>query len=37
MAWVAPVYRPRDAECTVLYQVIAAHLEAFLHAAETAR
>src|SRR5262245_58349275 len=30
MACVAPVYRPRDAEHTVLQQVIAEHLEAFL-------
>ena len=28
----APVYRPRDAEHTVLHQVIAEHLEAFLGA-----
>jgi glutaredoxin 2 len=25
-----PVYRPRDAEHTVLHQVVARHLEAFL-------
>jgi Transposase zinc-binding domain len=30
MACVAPVYRPRDAEHTVLHQVVALHLEAFL-------
>jgi len=33
MGRVAPVYRPRDAEHTVLHQVIALHLEAFLAAA----
>ena len=32
MGCVAPVYRPRDAEHTVLHQVIALHLEAFLRA-----
>jgi hypothetical protein len=32
MGCVAPVYRPRDAEHTVLHQVIALHLEAFLDA-----
>ncbi len=32
MACVAPVYRPRDAEHTVLHQVVAEHLEAFLDA-----
>ena len=32
MACVAPVYRPRDAEHTVLHQVVAEHLEAFLGA-----
>src|SRR5437870_13835267 len=32
MGCVAPVYRPRDAEHTVLHQVIAEHLEAFLGA-----
>ena len=32
MGCVAPVYRPRDAEHTVLHQVIALHLEAFLEA-----
>jgi hypothetical protein len=32
MGCVAPVYRPRDAEHTVLHQVIAEHLEAFLDA-----
>ncbi len=31
-----PVYRPRDAEHTVLHQVIAEHLETFLHAAAEA-
>jgi hypothetical protein len=36
MACVAPVYRPRDAEHTVLHQVIGAHLEAFLRAAAEA-
>jgi hypothetical protein len=30
---VAPVHRPRDAKHTVLHQVIALHLEAFLEAA----
>ena len=30
MGCVAPVYRPRDAEHTVLHQVIAEHLEGFL-------
>jgi hypothetical protein len=30
MGCVAPVYRPRDAEHTVLHQVVAEHLEAFL-------
>jgi hypothetical protein len=29
MGCVAPVYRPRDAEYTVLHQVVAEHLEAF--------
>lgn len=32
MGCVAPVYRPRDAEHTVLHQVVAEHLEAFLRA-----
>src|SRR4029453_15950843 len=32
MGCVATVYRPRDAEYTVLHQVIALHLEAFLDA-----
>jgi transposase-like zinc-binding protein len=32
MGCVAPVYRPRDAEHTLLHQVIAEHLEAFLRA-----
>ena len=32
MGCVAPVYRPRDAEHTVLHQVIAEHLEGFLRA-----
>src|SRR5262249_30310986 len=32
MGCVAPVYRPRDAEHTVLHQVIAENLEAFLGA-----
>src|SRR5207253_2293833 len=32
MGCVAPVYRPRDAEHTVLHRVIAEHLEAFLGA-----
>jgi len=36
MARVAPVYQPRDAEHTVLHQVIAEHLEAFLRAAAAA-
>ena len=36
MACVAPVYRPRDAEHTVLHQVISAHLETFLNAAAEA-
>jgi hypothetical protein len=36
MGCVAPVYRPRDAEHTVLHQVIALHLEAFLEAVATA-
>ena len=32
MACMAPVYRPRDAEHTVLHQVIGEHLERFLRA-----
>jgi hypothetical protein len=32
MGCVAPVYRPRDAEHTVLHRVIAEHLETFLRA-----
>jgi hypothetical protein len=36
MACVAVVYRPRDAEHTVLHQVIGAHLETFLRAAAEA-
>ena len=36
MACVVPVYRPRDAEHTVLHQVIGEHLEAFLCAAAAA-
>ncbi len=32
MGCVAPVYRPRDAEHTVLHQVVVEHLEAFLDA-----
>jgi hypothetical protein len=32
MGCIRPVYRPRDAEHTVLHQVIAEHLEAFLRA-----
>jgi hypothetical protein len=32
MGCVAPVYRPRDVEHTVLHQVVATHLEAFLGA-----
>jgi hypothetical protein len=36
MARVAPVYRPRDAEHTVLHQVVALHLEAFLEAVAAA-
>jgi len=32
MGCVAPVYRPRDTEHSVLHQVIAEHLEAFLDA-----
>ena len=33
MACAEPVYRPRDAEHTVLHQVVAEHLDAFLRAA----
>jgi hypothetical protein len=33
MALQRAVYRPRDAEHTVLHQVVAEHLEAFLRAA----
>ena len=36
MACAQPVYRPRDAEHTVLHQVIATHLDAFLRAAAEA-
>jgi hypothetical protein len=36
MGCVAPVYRPRDAEHTVLHQVVAEHLEAFLDAVAAA-
>ena len=36
MACVVPVYHPRDAEHTVLHQVIGEHLEAFLRAAAEA-
>ena len=36
MACVAPAYRPRDAEHTVLHQVIGEHLETFLRAAAEA-
>jgi len=32
MGCITPVYRPRDAEHTVLHQVVAEHLEAFLSA-----
>ena len=32
MRCVVPLYRPRDAEHTVLHQVISEHLESFLHA-----
>ena len=32
MGCIAPVYRPRDAEHTVLHQVVALNLEAFLGA-----
>ena len=36
MGCVVPLYRPRDAEHTVLHQVIGAHLEAFLNTAAEA-
>ncbi len=36
MACAEPVYRPRDAEHTVLHHVVAEHLEAFLRAAAEA-
>jgi hypothetical protein len=36
MALQRAVYRPRDAEHTVLHQVVAEHLEAFLGAAAEA-
>jgi hypothetical protein len=36
MALQRTVYRPRDAEHTVLHQVIAEHLEVFLRAAAAA-
>jgi hypothetical protein len=36
MTWVEPVYRPRDAEHTVLHQVVGQHLEAFLRVAAEA-
>ena len=36
MACVEPVYRPRDAEHTVLHQVVGEHLEVFLRAAAEA-
>ncbi len=36
MALQQVVYRPRDAEHTVLHQVVAEHLEAFLRAAAEA-
>ena len=36
MALQRAVYRPRDAEHTVLHQVVAEHLEAFLRAAAEA-
>ena len=36
MGCLTPVYRPRDAEHTVLHQVIAEHLEAFLGAVAAA-
>ena len=36
MGCVAPVYRPRDVEHTVLHQVVATHLEAVLGAVAAA-
>jgi len=36
MECVAPVYRPRDAEHTVLHEVVAEHLDAFLAAVAAA-
>ena len=36
MGCITPVYRPRDAEHTVLHQVVAEHLEAFLGAVAAA-
>ena len=36
MALQGAVYRPRDAERTVLHQVVATHLEAFLGAVRVA-
>jgi len=36
MALQGAVYRPRDAEHTVLHQVVATHLEAFLGAVRVA-
>ena len=36
MGCVVPLYRPRDAEHTVLHQVIAEHLELFLRTAAEA-
>jgi hypothetical protein len=36
MALQRVVYRPRDAEHTVLHQVVALHLEAFLEAVAAA-
>lgn len=36
MGGVVPLYRPRDAEHTVLHQVIREHLETFLNAAAEA-
>jgi len=36
MGCVVPVYRPRDAEHTVLHQVIAEHLEVFLRSVAAA-
>jgi hypothetical protein len=38
MGCITPVYRPQDAEHTVLHQMIGEHLEAFLSAVvESAR